>query len=77
MGLITKSLQLPKSNVSMLPIIDLHATDSLLIVCRKTVKKVECRERQVTSNEQIYMKACEIVSSMKMKVYFAFDDSIN
>lgn len=74
MSLTTNGQVLPKSHVSMLPIIDLHATDptaiySLLLYitdqCIKLNVKIPC----VTFDQQLYIKAYEIVSSMKLNVF--------
>ena len=58
---------LPKSYVSMLPTIDLHATDttalySLLSFLESQCKKLNVPMACVTFDQQLYIKAYEIVS---------------
>ena len=65
---------LPKSYVSMLPIIDLHATDntalySLLSFLEEQYKKLNVPTACVTFDQQLYIKGYEIVSSEKMNVF--------
>ena len=65
---------LPKSYVSMLPIIDLHATDttalySLLSFLEEQCKKLNVPMACVIFHQQLYIKAYEIVSSEKMNVF--------
>ena len=68
---------LPKSYVSMLPIIDLHATDTtalywLLSFLEEQCKKLNVPMAYVTFDQQLYIKAYEIVSSEKMYVFVRF-----
>ena len=65
---------LPKSYVSVLPIIDLHATDttavySLLSFLEEQCKKLNVPMACVTFDQQLYIKAYEIVSSEKINVF--------
>ena len=65
---------LPKSYVSMLPTIDLHATDttalySLLSFLEGQCKKLNVPMACVTFDQQLYIKAYEIVSSEKINVF--------
>ena len=73
MSLINKTKTQSKSHVMMLPIIDLHATDmtalySLLLFIEKqckTLKEIPC----VTFDQQLYVKAYEIVEAKKMNAF--------
>ena len=65
---------LPKSRVTMLPIIDLHATDptaiySLLLYLINQSKKLKIKIPCVTFDQQLYIKAYEIVASKKLNVF--------
>ena len=65
---------LPESHVTMLPIIDLHATDpsalySLLLYLIDQSSKLNIQVPCVTFDQQLYIKAYEIVASKKMKVF--------
>ncbi|XP_066929545.1 uncharacterized protein [Clytia hemisphaerica] len=65
---------LPESHVTMLPIIDLHATDpsalySLLLYLIDQSTKLNIQVPCVTFDQQLYIKAYEIVASKKMKVF--------
>jgi len=64
----------PKSRVSMLPIIDLHATDptalySLLLFLKEQCKKLNIKVPCITFDQQLYIKAYEIVQSKKLGVF--------
>ena len=63
-----------KSIVSMLPIIDLHATDptalySLLLFLDEQSRKLGTGTPVVTFDQQLYIKAYEIVSSKQMDIF--------
>ena len=65
---------LPKSRVTMLPIIDLHATDpsaiySLLLYLIDQSTKLNIKVPCVTFDQQLYIKAYEIVASKNMSVF--------
>ena len=65
---------LPKSHISMLPIIDLHATDptalySLLLFVSEQCTKLNIKVPCVTFDQQLYIKAFEIVSSKRMNIF--------
>ena len=65
---------LPKSSVTMLPIIDLHATDpsalySLLLYLIDQSNKLNIQVACVTFDQQLYIKAYEIVASKKLKIF--------
>ena len=74
MSSTTKGKALPKSHISMLPIIDLHATDptalySLLLFLSEQCTKLKIKIPCVTFDQQLYIKAYEIVSSKEMNVF--------
>ena len=63
-----------KSVVSILPIIDLHATDpnalySLLLFLDEQSRKLSTGTPVVTFDQQLYVKAYEIVSSKQMNIF--------
>ena len=65
---------LPKFYVSVLPITDLHATDttalySLLSFLEEQCKKLNVSMACVTFDQQLHIHAYEIVSSEKMDVF--------
>ena len=65
---------LEESYISLLPIIDLHATDSsalysLLSFVTEQGKILNADMPCVTFDQQLYVKALEIVSSMKMRIF--------
>ena len=65
---------LEESHISLLPIIDLHANDpsalySLLLFVTEQCKILDVDMPRVTFDQQLYGKAFEIVSSMKMRIF--------
>ena len=71
MSSIAKTENKAKSVVSMLPIINLHATDptalsSLLLFLEKQSQKLGNDTPVVTFGQQLYIKAYEIAASKKM-----------
>ena len=74
MSSIAKTENKTISVVSMLPIINLHATDpialsSLLLFLEKQSQKLGNNILVVTFDQQLYIKAYETVASKKMKVF--------
>ena len=74
MSSIAKTENKTISVVSMLPIINLHATDpialsSLLLFLEKQSQKLGNDILVVTFDQQLYIKAYETVASKKMKVF--------
>ena len=74
MSSIAKTENKTISVVSMLPIINLHATDpialsSLLLFLEKQSQKLGNDVLVVTFDQQLYIKAYETVASRKMKVF--------
>ena len=74
MSRATNSAILQKSHMCLLPIIDLHATDpsalySLLLFVTEQCKILNVDMPCVTFDQQIYVKAFEIVYSMKIKIF--------
>ena len=65
---------LEESYISLLPIIDLHANDpsafySLLLFVTEQCKILDVDMPRVTFDQQLYGKAFEILSSMKMRIF--------
>ena len=63
-----------QSHISLLPIIDLHATDPsalylLLLFVTEQCKIINVDMSCIMFDQQLYVKAFEIVSSMKMRVF--------
>ena len=74
MSSVAKTENKTISVVSMLPIINLHATDpialsSLLLFLEKQSQKLGNDILVVTFDQQLYIKAYETVASKKMKVF--------
>ena len=64
----------PKSRLSMLPIIDIDATDptalySLLLFLKEQCKKLKIKVPCITFEQQLYIKAYEIVQSKMLGVF--------
>ena len=74
MSRATNTAILEESYISLLPIIDLHATDpsalySFLLFVTEQCKILNVDMPCVTFDQQLYVKAFEIVSSMKMRIF--------
>ena len=74
MSQATNTEILKESCILLLPIIDLHATDpsalySLLLFVTEQCKILNVDMPCVTFDQQLYVKAFEIVSSMKMRIF--------
>ena len=74
MSRVTNTAILEESHISLLPIIDLHATDpsalySLLLFVTEQCKNLNVDMPCVTFDHQLYVNAFEIVSSMNMRIF--------
>ena len=74
MSRATNTAIIEESHISLLPIIDLHATDpsalfSLLLFVTEQCKVLNVDMSCITFDQKIYVKAFEIVSSMKMRFF--------
>ena len=74
MSRATNTAILEESHISLLSIINLHATDlsalySLLLFVTEQCKILNIDMPCVTFDQQLYVKAFEIVSSMKMRIF--------
>ena len=77
MSWATNTAILEESHISLLPIIDLHATDSSALYSLLSFVTEQCKILNVdmpcvTFDQQLYVKAFEIVSSMKMRIFVRF-----